>query len=72
MTSRGIGLLLIAAGLSAAGGGFWLARKYAAAANDTGLVNPYPRHQGLLALVGQLLVVVGLVIVLIGGMVGFA
>jgi hypothetical protein len=43
-----------------------------AALNDTSLTRRYPLHQGWLGFLGQLLVVVGLVLVMIGGMIGFA
>ena len=66
MSDRTIGVLMIAFGVSVATGGFWVARKYAAAANDTSLLRRHPRHHGWLGLLGQLLVVLGLVLVMIG------
>ena len=72
MSDRTIGVLMMTCGVSIAAGGLWLARRYAAAASDTSLLRRHPRHHGWLGLLGQLLVVLGLVLVMIGGMIGFA
>lgn len=72
MSDRTIGVLMMAFGISVATGGFWLARTYAAAANDTSLLRRHPRHHGWLGVLGQFLLLLGLVIALVGGMIGFA
>lgn len=72
MSDRTIGVLMLAFGVSVAAGGLWLARRYAAAANDTSLLRPHPRHHGWLGVLGQALVLLGLITALIGGMIGFA
>ena len=72
MTSRQVGILLILAGLAVAIGGFRLARRYSAAANDTSIGRKYPLHHGWLGVLGGFLVIVGLSMAFVGWMVGFA
>ena len=72
MSSHQVGTLLIIAGLTVAVGGFRLARRYSAAANDTSIGRKYPLHHGWLGVLGGFLVILGLSMALVGWMVGFA
>ncbi len=72
MSERVVGILIIFGGLAVSTGGFWLERIFGPAAEDTSLTSRFPSHHGLLCYLGKLLFVFGLIIVMIGGMIGFA
>ena len=72
MSERIVGILIILGGLAVSTGGFWLERTFGPASEDTSLTSRFPSHHGLLGYLGKLLFVFGLIIVMIGGMVGFA
>ncbi len=72
MSERIVGILIILGGLAVATGGFWMQHTFDPAAKDPLTTSGFPSHHGLLCYVGKLLFVFGLIIVMIGGMIGFA
>ncbi len=72
MSARIAGILVILGGLALSTGGFWLQHTFSPAPEDPSITRPFTSHHGLLSYLGKLLFVFGLIIVMMGGMIGFA